>query len=262
MKDNKKSDKDSHLEVVFDERFQGPFSMIHGGYVSGAMAMHLNSDTVEVTMRNPTPAGRPLVVDIGTPDRVFLYDKDTLLIEARPTELDLDMPEPITIDEARKASLRHVTEWSLPNCFGCGTARSEDDGLHLRAGPVKGRNMVAVDWLPRAATVGSDENCKVPEPIVWAAMECTVIQAMKNSDLKKPEELVILGRMTGNVQELPKVGRQYFIMGWPIGREGRRITVAGSMHDEAGDLLVTTTLTFIIFKQDGANDSSVVKDRG
>jgi len=251
MGHNKNSDEGSRLEVVFDERFQGPFSMIHGGYVSGAMATHLNSDTVEVTMRNPTPAGRPLVADISTPDRVFLYDKDMLLIEARPAELDLDMPTPITIDEARQASLRHVTEWPLPNCFGCGTARSEDDGLHLRAGPVEGRNMVAVDWLPRAATVGAGEDCEVPEPIAWAAMECTVIQAMEHSGLMQPEELVILGRMTAKVQVRPRVGRPYFIMGWPVGREGRKITVAGTMHDETGGSLVMSQLVFISLNKGG-----------
>lgn len=248
MKGDISPDKISRTEVVFDERFQGPFSMIHGGYVSGFMAMRINNDTVEVTMRNPTPAKKSLTVESETPDRIFLYDEDLLLIEARASELNVEMPVPITIDVATQSSLRHVTEWSLPNCFGCGTDRSEDGGLHLRAGPVEGRNMVAVDWVPCTANIGVDVDREVPKPFAWAAIECTAIQAMNYSGLMKPEEMVILGRMTTKIQSLPKVGHSCFITGWPVGREGRKITVAGSIHDETGGLLLVSQLVFILLQ--------------
>ena len=80
--------------------------MAHGGYLSGTMAMHLEGDTVEVTMRNPTPIDKPLKLTKDSSGCVYLYDGDKLLNEARPVELTLDLPEPITIREAKKAWLK------------------------------------------------------------------------------------------------------------------------------------------------------------
>jgi hypothetical protein len=257
MKDKKNCEKGSRSEIVFDERFRGPFPLIQGGYVSGTMATYLESDTAEVTMRGPAPVGRRLILDTGTPHRVFLYEGDELLSEARPAELDLDLPKSITIDEARKASLRHVTEMPYPDCFGCGSARSEDDGLHLRAGPVEDRSLVAIDWVPRAAAVGAREDREVPEPVIWAGVECVVIRAMQYGGLLAPEELVLLGRMTAKVQARPAVGQPYFFMAWPLGREGRKITLGGTLHDEAGGVLVLSQLVFITLKESVANDPAV-----
>ncbi len=250
MKDKKNNDKDSYLEIVFDRRFQGPFPMAHGGYLSGTMAMYLESDTVEVTMRSPTPIGKPLILDADTVDCVYLYDKDKLLNEARPAELNLDLPEPITIHDAKKASLRHVTEMPYPDCFGCGSARSENDGLHLRAGPVEGRDLVAIDWVPLPASVGAEEGREVPEPIIWASMECPVIRTMEYGRLLKSGELVLLGTMTAKILDRPRVGLPYFIMAWSAGREGRKITLSGTLHDEAGGVLVMSRLVFIILKKE------------
>ena len=66
MKDKKNNHRNSYAEIVFDRRFQGPFPMAHGGYLSGTMAMHLESDTVEVTMRSPTPIDKPLILKTET----------------------------------------------------------------------------------------------------------------------------------------------------------------------------------------------------
>jgi hypothetical protein len=260
MKEEKNSDKGSRAEIVFAERFRGPFPLIQGGYVSGTMATYLKSDTVEVTMRGPAPVGSRLILDTGTPHRVFLYERDQLLSEARPAELDLDMPKSITIDEARKASLRHVTEMPYPDCFGCGSARSEDDGLHLRAGPVEGRSLVAIDWIPRAAAVGACEDREVREPVIWAGMECVVIRAMEYGGLLAPGELCLLGRMTAKVKARPKVGQPSFFMAWPVGREGRKITLAGTIHDDAGSVLVMSRLVFITLKE-GVTKDPAVKNR-
>ena len=151
-------------EITIAPRYVGPPQITQGGYVSGLMARPLDSDTVEVTMRRPTPMNTPLVLDTGTPDRVFLYEGDQLLNEARPAVLDLEPPDPITLDLARKSSQRHVTDMPYPHCFGCGSARSETDGLHLRSGPVPGRNLVATDWVPLAGAMGLRTANRSPVP--------------------------------------------------------------------------------------------------
>lgn len=251
----KESYKGSQLELIIEKRYEGPPNIAQGGYISGIMAMYLNSATVEVTMRNPTPMDKSLILDLSTPDRVFMYDGERLLNEAYPAELDLNIPKPISLDEAKKASLRHRIEMPYPNCFGCGSGRAEDDGLHLRSGPVQGRDLVAIDWVPRSTVVGAKEGEEVPEPIVWAAMECPTARAMQYGGLRQADELVLLGRMTTRVNVLPRVGQVCFFMGWPIERSGRKIALGGSLHDESGDILVMTRLTFIVLKEGVTYDS-------
>ncbi|MBU2549389.1 MAG: hypothetical protein KKB20_13310 [Proteobacteria bacterium] len=241
-------------EIEIDLRYVGPPRITQGGYISGLLAMHLDTDTVEVSMRSPTPMNRKLMLDLGVPGRVRLYDGERLLNEARPAELDLEIPEPVTMEEARRSSLRHVTDMPYPYCFGCGSARGEDEGLHLRSGPVSGRNLVATDWVPTAGAAGAGAGEPVPLPITWAAMECPTARAMEIGDLKGPDELILLGRMTTRVEGLPRVGRPCFFMGWPLGREGRKISLAGTMHDESGRLLVMSKLLFITLKEGATYD--------
>lgn len=239
----------SRIEVEFEKRFQGPWPMVHGGYICGFMATHLEGSTAEVTLNAPTPTGKLLILDNNSPDRVLLYEKDKLLVEAQPAELELKPPITISIEEAKQSSLRHLNEWPLPNCFGCGTARADDDGLHLRAGPVENRDAVATDWIPQVVVTRTNVGENVPEPILWAAIECTVIQALECSDLMKAEESVILGRMTASIRAWPRVGQLCFTMGWAAGRDGRKITVEGTMHDESGGVLVIARLIFITIPQ-------------
>jgi hypothetical protein len=248
MRGKKSVDRGWRREIRISRHFEGPTDLTLGGYISGLMAVHLDSDTVEVTMRKPTLMERPLVLDTSTPDRVFLYDGDTLLNEARPAELEMEIPEPISLEQARKAARRDAVA-AFPNCFGCGSARSEDEGLHLRSGPVGGRNLVAVDWLPRAAAVGAEQGEPVPETMVLTAMECPVAKAMDLGGLKKAEETAVLGRMTTKVNALPRVGEPCHFMGWPIERVGRRIELAGTLHNEKGLVLVMCRLTFVVLKE-------------
>lgn len=241
-------DRGWRREIIISKHFEGPTDLTLGGYISGLMAVHLDSDTVEVTMRKPTFMERPLMLDTTIPDRVFLYDGDLLLNEARPIELKMEIPEPISLEQAKKAS-RRDTAAAFPKCFGCGSARSENKGLHLRSGPVQGRNMVAIDWIPRADVVGAREGEKVPETMVLAAMECPIAKAMELEDIRKPEEMAVLGRMTAKIIALPQVNEQYYFVGWPIERAGRRIEIAGTLNTQKNEILAMSRLTFVVLRE-------------
>lgn len=235
-------------EVIIDPRFEGPTDITLGGYISGLMASYLDAQTVEVTMRSPTPMGKKLLVSMETPGRVVMRDGDTLLNEARLSELELELPEPITLEQAAQVSERYRPN-SFPNCFACGSGRTAENGLHLRSGPVPGRKLSAIDWTPGAAAVGAADGEPVPGPVLWAALECPIARVMGPSGLQKSDEMALLGRMTTKVMERPLVGRPYFFMGWPITREGRKIQVGGSLHDAAGRLMAATHLLFITLRQ-------------
>jgi len=241
-------DRGWRREITISRHFEGPTDMTLGAYISGLMSVHLDSDTVEVTMRKPTRMERPLILDTSVDDRVFLFDGDVLLNEARPVSLEMERPDPITLEQAKGAS-RRETVAAFPNCFGCGSARTQENGLHLRSGPVKGRDVVAIDWTPSTATVGVSAGEYVPETMVLTAMECPIAKAMELKNMRSPDEVAVLGRMTTKVNALPRVGELYFFMGWPIERVRRRIEMAGTLNDESGRVLAMTRLTFVVLRE-------------
>ncbi len=241
-------------EIVIDEHFVGPPGITLGSYIGGRAADYLESDAVSVSRQAPAPMGRPIRVDSES-DRVRFFDRDTLLIEAQPATLDLALPEPIDLADAKRASLRHIKEMPYPDCFGCGSNRSDDSGLHLRSGPVAERNMVAIDWLPRPQAVGAAEDEAVSPLMTWAALECPLARALELPGMKTPDELIVLGRMTARIDASPRVGHEHFFMAWPLERAGRRLEIAGTLHDSEGALLAAAALTFVVLKAGVSYDS-------
>ncbi len=241
-------------QIIIDEHFVGPPGITLGSYIGGRAAAYLESPCASVSMQAPTPMGRPITVE-ARPEQVRLLDGDTLLIEAVPATLDLDIPAAVDLAGAKQASLRHVTEMPYPDCFGCGSNRSDDSGLHLRSGPVEGRNLVAIDWRPRPLAVGAAEGEPVPEVMTWAALECPLARALELPGMKTEDELIVLGRMTARIDALPRVGQEHFFMAWPLQRAGRRLEIAGSLHDAEGALLAAAALTFVVLKAGISYDS-------
>jgi len=231
--------------ITIDHRYEGPPGITLGGYLSGLLASHLESDSVSVTMLKPTPMGRSLIIDTSETDRVCLYDGDVLLNDARPVEWTLSLPEPISYEQAKRASLRDTVS-AYPNCFGCGSGRAEHDGLHLRAGPVDGSNVVAIDWTPDKTVVGEDSEGRVPQIMLLTAMECPIAKALAAGQLLQPDEQIVLGRVTTKLIRSPEIGEACYFMGWPIERAGRRIELAGALFDQTSNALVTVRHTFVV----------------
>ena len=234
--------------ITIDPRFEGPPGITLGGYISGLMAEPLDCDTVQVTMHKPTPMGKPLVLDTTEVDRVVLYEGETMLNEACPSTLELAAPVTIGFDEAARASRRNTVN-PFPNCFGCGSGRSEADGLHLRSGPVDGKDVVAIDWTPPGAVVGGNEGDELSVRMALTAMECPIAKAMEIGGLLARNELIVLGRITTKLIRAPRVGEPCFFLGWPIDRVRRRIELAGMLNDRSGSPLIMARLTFVVLRE-------------
>ena len=128
--------------LLIDRRFCGPDGIANGGYLAGRLAP-LVDGVPEVTLRRGTPLGRELRVR-RVADGVNLYDGDTMLVTARASSLDVEPPEPVSLDEARAAARafpRHVGH-PVPHCYVCGTERVAGDGLRILPGPVPGRETI------------------------------------------------------------------------------------------------------------------------
>jgi hypothetical protein len=191
------------VEVVIDRRFRGPLGSANGGYASGLFARAVDGPA-EVTLRLPPPLGVPLRIEDGR-----VWDREALVAEVAPAEVSLEPPAPPSWDEAVAA--RTIDPDSpFPECFVCGHARGEGDGLRIHAGPVAGREVHAAAWVPQEDTVG-------PE-FVWAALDCA--GAYATGALGRGT--VVLGRLAARVERVPQAGERCVVVGWPLGGEGRK----------------------------------------
>src|SRR6266511_3116023 len=106
--------------VVIERRFRGPAESANGGYACGVLARRLEG-AVEVTLRAPPPLDQELQL-ASDESGLALRHGDTLLAEARRAELDLKVPDPVSLEEAAAAAQRSriFEEHPFPGCFGCG----------------------------------------------------------------------------------------------------------------------------------------------
>ena len=220
------------VELVIERKFRGPAESANGGYTCGVLASFMHGPT-EVTLRRPPPLDRPL--EVATEGALELRDADDVVAEAAQAELDLEVPEPISFEEAAAAALPEGDKESVfPECFVCGWAR--EDGLRIFAGPVEGGDLVAATWVPREEAISSE--------FVWAALDCPGAYAVHFGVRGYP----VLGRLTARVEHLPHPGERCIVLGWPLGEEGRKLYAGTALYGEDGRVLGSARATWILPK--------------
>jgi hypothetical protein len=214
------------MEIVIDARFNGTPGSANGGYTCGVVARLLDTRSVEVTLRRPPPLGVPLRWD-----GAGLWEGETLVAEGRAAELELDLPHPPSWEEAEWAQPRFAgfLEHAYPTCFVCGPERVRGDGLRIFAAPVDG--LVAAAWTPAESA---------PE-LAWAALDCPGAYALEWSGRSE----MLLGRLHGRVDRVPRTGERCVVMGWPLGREGRKGQAGTAIWSAAGEVLACARATWI-----------------
>jgi hypothetical protein len=218
-------------QIVIERRFRGPTESGNGGYTCGLVARFLDAPA-EVTLRVPPPLDRPLRVERdGKAVRVF--DDDTLVAEARPAAVDVEPPDPPSLEEASGAALPEGDQESpFPECFVCGPHREAGDGLRIFAGPLHDR-IVAAPWIPAAPYTG-------PE-FVWAALDCPGAYACGFGE----RGVLVLGRLAARVEALPEAGEPCVVVAWPLGDEGRKAYAGTALFGRGGRLLGAARATWI-----------------
>lgn len=209
-------------------RFNGPPGSANGGITCGRLASYVGAAAVEVTLRRPPPLDVDLRVD-ASGGSARLYDGELLVAEAVPTELDLEVPEPVSAERAREAEATYggLVAHPFPTCFSCGTERT--DGLGLRPGMV-GEGQAACTWTP------ADE-----DPIlVWAALDCPGGWA---TDL--PGRPMVLGRMALRQPGRVLPGRPHVLSAWITGEDGRKTHTGTALHDPDGVLVAVARSTWL-----------------
>ena len=223
-------------------RFNGPPDSGHGGYSAGLVAGVVGGPA-EVALRAPPPLETPLAVERDG-DRVRALHDGAVVLDAAPADLDVDPPQPVTVEDARAAeagsfflSDRHP----FPTCFACGPRRVEGDGLRLFAGPVAGREVFAAAWTPAAEFAGSDG--AVDPLFVWAALDCPSSAPAMTGTTR------VLASLAAEQRAPVAVGEPHVIASWPIGQEGRKHWNGVALWDADGDVRAVGRALWIELRQ-------------
>lgn len=227
-------------DVRVPHRFNGPPSSGNGGWSAALLGKHLGAE-VEVTLKRPIPLGRDIQVIAGG-NAATLVDGDVEIASARPAELDLDIPDAIGFVEAAqaRANFTGYKTHPFPNCFVCGTARRCGDGMCLFTGRIA-EGIVASSWVPEAEF--ADENGHVAPELICAALDCP--GAWGFIDRYGINGPVVLGRMTYRLDKPIRAEGRYVVMGWAMGREGRKLFSGTVVYDADGTACAQAAATWI-----------------
>jgi hypothetical protein len=240
-------------ELTVPSRFCGPKDSGNGGWTAGALAATIPGreradrcrswPAIEVTLRQPPPLDVPLAVEHPSAGLAVLARDGVRVAEARVVEGEVTPVEAVPAEEAHAAMATYpgLRAHPFPTCFACGTGRAEGDGLRIFPGLVSpaagGEQRVASTWTP-AASVGEDFHEYLDEvpraglPVTWAALDCTGGWA---ADLE--ERMMVLGRMTAEIDALPAIGEEHDVVGQLLGAEGRKSFTASTLYDADGRIV-------------------------
>jgi hypothetical protein len=221
--------------VSIAARYRGPPDSANGGYVCGCIARVIG-EPVQVTLRKPPPMEKRLVVRDGK-----LVDGDVVIATAERIDLALDVPAPVSFGEAEHCASRYIgrEHHLVPGCFVCGPGRVPGDGLRIFPGRIAAGRPAAAPWVPDASLC--DERGEVRHEILWASLDCPgYFGAMDTM------EMALLGRMAGAVDGPVRAGERCVIMGWLLGREGRKVHAGSALWNEAGELVGRSRQTWIL----------------
>jgi hypothetical protein len=221
-------------------RFRGPPESANGGYCAGILADAL-AGAVEVTLRRPPPLEQELELRVE-PERAELWHVDELVAEARCASLELTVPEPPSFERALELSRHYFghRRHHFPGCFVCGPARAAGDGLRIFPGADRVGQPVAAPFRPDASL--ADPSGVVRPELVWAALDCPGYFAGAAPDYP----VALLGRMTAQLLAPVRVDERCVVLGWALGRAGRKLRAGTALFGDDGRLCGVAEQTWIL----------------
>jgi hypothetical protein len=231
-------------ELWIDHRYEGFPGISHGGYLAGVVADELGP-SVAVTLTKPVPLGLPVTLE-RSDSQVLLRIGGEVAATAVPYQLETTAPEPVLKGAAERASEHYLgfTHHFFPNCFTCGPDRSPSEGLRVFPGPVDGRPLVAAVWHPPTWACRADGT--VATEILWAALDCSAIWGHILHGGAGADDRAVSGRLALHQHASVPGDALSIVVGWPIGREGRKIFAGAGIFSESGQLLVESRQTLVL----------------
>jgi hypothetical protein len=228
-------------EIRIERRFRGPTESGNGGWTAGRLAAcHLAGAAdgpVQITLRRPPLLDTPLTVDTDGETRLLAPDGG-VVAEAVAGTLSTSV-DPVDVEAARHAERDYAgfRHHPFPECFTCGIARAEGDGMRVFPGPL-GPGRTACTWTPHPAMAGPDG--RLDPAYVWAALDCP---GGWSGDLEgRP---MVLGRMTAQVDARPVAGETHVAVGRLLDVDGRKTYTASTVYDSGGRVVGTAVHVWI-----------------
>jgi hypothetical protein len=231
-------------KVRIERRFRGPPETGNGGYVAGLVAAALGGSSCTVTLKSPPPIDRDLTLDTDDTS-ASLFRDDEIVVTASREPIEIDVPTPPTLAEARDAEPRFAghSHHIFPGCFVCGPEREAGDGMRIFPGALHDKDRrVAATWTPDDSVTGEDGLVR-PE-FLWAALDCPGYFATEDK-----AGLALLGRMSAVLHRGVRAGEPLIVTGWPIASEGRKHQVGSALHNADGELVAAARATWITLNE-------------
>jgi hypothetical protein len=225
--------------MLIAAKFCGPPDSANGGYCAGLLASSFDGP-VEVTLRRPPPLEQPLSLHVES-DRAELRHGTQLVAEARRASLELDVPSPPSFARASELSRYYVghRKHHFPGCFVCGPARAVGDGLRIFPGAEREGELVAAPFSPYGSL--SQTGTAVASEYVWAALDC--VGYFSSACPHYP--VALLGRITAEIVDSVHVEEPCVVIGWALGREGRKLQAGTAVFGADGRLCGRARQTWI-----------------
>jgi hypothetical protein len=237
------SEKIMNESVIIARKYCGFLNRGNGGYVCGIAAGYIQG-AAEVTLWKPPPVDLPLDIE-RINKRILLKNGDVIIAEARPSSINLDIPNSPTLKEtieASKLSSAISDNPPSPDCFVCGCNRANGDGLRVFAGPVFGRDIVAAPWVPD--TPLADDSGMIKEEFLWAVLDCPGAYAFIDRGIP----MMVLGRLVASVKKKITPCENCIIIGWKISTDGRKLFSGSALFSESGELCGMSKATWFVIK--------------
>ncbi|MCW2502732.1 MAG: hypothetical protein JWO79_1016 [Actinomycetia bacterium] len=235
-------------------RFRGPSRSGNGGYTSGVLAdalLSLTGDGVAtVTLRIPPPLDTALET-VPFNGGIQLWHRAKLVADAVPGSFTGPVADPVPFDVASEAAARYpgLVAHPFPSCFVCGPARPDGDGLRLFPGPVPRRDRtVAASWIPTRA--GADQSGTLSRAVAWAALDCP-----GGWSLDLVGRPMVLGRITAQVDAVPRLGGRYVVVGHARDLQGRKAFTDSALYSTDGTLMARAEATWIAVDPEAFNEA-------
>jgi hypothetical protein len=206
-------------DLTIDPGFAGMPGVAHGGYVAGLLTVALGASGSRVRLRRPVPTGRALHIEHAAGAQVELRDGAGLLADGAAADVLVRVPDAVSAGEAATATQRFADlAHPFPMCVCCGPDHA--GGLHVFPGPVAGRAVVAAHWVPPERLAGDDG--RLPRELVCAVLDCTQLWALMVHAPPATSDRVVTATLETRLDAPVTAGEPYLVLGWPIGRDGRR----------------------------------------
>lgn len=230
-------------------RYNGPPTTGNGGYSCGIIAKHIDG-AAKARLNVPPPLKKPLALEKADDGTLSLMDGNELVGFAVPSTLELEVPAPPSLEQARAAQAFYMSadDQIFATCFVCGLGREHDDGLCLQTGTVTQNNyqMLASSWLPPQDLL-DDKGNVIPE-IVWSALDCPGFFAACGEQLKH----AVLGELHGHILADVPGKEPLVVYSWPMGVDGRKLYAGVAIANQEGQVLAKAKTTWIVLKDSAA----------